>query len=350
MDFRRANGYGKRLASGRLTGTCGDSLSALRMNLDAMSVPSPCTGICTMDETLGWCRGCGRSDEEIAEWHSAEDSRRAAIWALLPERADALGIAITRLPWGHGRIAEFVAESLDKKTGRWTVGCHGARVEFMCSADEPCGVSVSGNRITALSKRGALQLTIGETVRALQLRSVHARSGFRAIFLVVSKAKVMAHLPVASELTPLGHDAGALRPEGCNEHWYDLGLGRADLRLCIRTADSELQETLNRAAGLPLTELLQSAAPGDLTHRPTTIFESLIGRAEIFPSHFPSEERLLDGPRSFFAPQDLASGRITPPGIDLPPVYALGAAFYPSACGARTDFWPYGFDSKFQHA
>ncbi len=298
-----------------------------------------------MDEAFGWCRGCGRSGEEIAEWHSAEDSRRAAIWALLPERADALGIAITRLPWGYKRIAEFVVESLDKKTGRWTVGCHGASVEFMCSADEPCGISVSGNRITALSKRGGLQLTIGETVRALQLRSAQMFGGFRAIFLVVSKAKVMAHLPVAGGLAPLGRDAAALRPEGGNEPRYDLGLGRADLRLCIRTADSELQETLNRAAGLPLTALLQSAAPGILVHRSTRIFESLIGRAEIFPSQFPSAEQTLDGPRSFLAPQELASGRITPLGIDLPPVYALGAVFYPNACGARADLWPYGFKS-----
>ena len=57
-----------------------------------------------MDEASGLCRGCGRSADEIVEWSSAEDSRRKAIWAALPDRIDALGILITRLPWGHGQI------------------------------------------------------------------------------------------------------------------------------------------------------------------------------------------------------------------------------------------------------
>ncbi len=290
---------------------------------------------------MGWCRGCGRTEDEIAEWNLAEDTRREAIWALLPKRVEALGIAITRLPWRHGRIAEFVAESLEAKTGAWAVGCHGARIEFMCLPDEPCRISVSGDRVTAVSARGGLQLTIGETVRALQLRSDHTREDFRAIFLVVSMTKLKAALPIATGLTPLGRDAGAIQPEGRNEHWYDLGLGRAHLRMSVRTAERELQERLTRASGMPLPGVLQSAASAVLSPRLTRVAESPIGRAEIFPS-MSSMAQAPEGPRALLVPEEIASGRTTPPGIDLPPVYVLGATFYPRAFAAETEDWPYG--------
>jgi hypothetical protein len=185
----------------------------------------------------------------------------------------------------------FVAESFYQRSGTWVIGCHGAGAEFMCRHDEPRDISVSGNRISAISERSGLQLTIDEKVRALRLRAGPKQSDFRAIFLVVLKAK--ANLPVATALTPLGCDEGAIQPECRNEHQFDLGLGRADLRF--------------------------------------------LGRVEIFPLVPPPREQSPEGPRSFLSLEKLTSGRSTPPGIDLPPVYVLGATFYPHILGAGTD-------------
>ena len=94
-------------------GSRGSQSPADHMNIELKSVPSPCTGICKVDEVLGWCLGCGRTEEEVAEWPSAGNARRADIWDLLPARIKALGIALTRLPWRRDRIAEFAARSLD---------------------------------------------------------------------------------------------------------------------------------------------------------------------------------------------------------------------------------------------
>ena len=30
--------------------------------------PSPCIGVCRIDQATGWCRGCWRTLEEIADW------------------------------------------------------------------------------------------------------------------------------------------------------------------------------------------------------------------------------------------------------------------------------------------
>jgi hypothetical protein len=47
-------------------------------------VESPCIGICQMDSD--WCRGCGRSLEEITDWSSQSDSDKEEILARLAAR------------------------------------------------------------------------------------------------------------------------------------------------------------------------------------------------------------------------------------------------------------------------
>ena len=47
---------------------------------------SPCTGVCRIDETTGWCLGCRRTLEEIATWSSADAVQRQAVLDALPQR------------------------------------------------------------------------------------------------------------------------------------------------------------------------------------------------------------------------------------------------------------------------
>jgi predicted Fe-S protein YdhL (DUF1289 family) len=49
-------------------------------------IPSPCTKVCELDADTGWCRGCGRSAEEIGDWFYATDAEKRAILAGLPTR------------------------------------------------------------------------------------------------------------------------------------------------------------------------------------------------------------------------------------------------------------------------
>jgi len=53
--------------------------------------PSPCIAVCVLDPASGYCRGCFRTIEEIAQWPAlaAEDKRRilAAVTARRREKA-----------------------------------------------------------------------------------------------------------------------------------------------------------------------------------------------------------------------------------------------------------------------
>lgn len=49
--------------------------------------PSPCTGVCEIDQANGWCSGCNRTLDEIAAWSSAPPAFKRAVLARLTERA-----------------------------------------------------------------------------------------------------------------------------------------------------------------------------------------------------------------------------------------------------------------------
>jgi predicted Fe-S protein YdhL (DUF1289 family) len=49
-------------------------------------VPSPCIGVCRIDEATGLCAGCLRTLDEIAAWFTLDDDARQAVWRAIGER------------------------------------------------------------------------------------------------------------------------------------------------------------------------------------------------------------------------------------------------------------------------
>lgn len=56
-------------------------------------VPSPCVGVCRMDEANRWCVGCLRSRDEIGDWGRLSDRDKFILWAQLTQRRKALPAA-----------------------------------------------------------------------------------------------------------------------------------------------------------------------------------------------------------------------------------------------------------------
>jgi uncharacterized protein len=55
-----------------------------------MAMLSPCTLVCTLDDTTGLCFGCGRTRDEIAGWSTYSDLERRTLMAALPARMERL--------------------------------------------------------------------------------------------------------------------------------------------------------------------------------------------------------------------------------------------------------------------
>ncbi len=51
-----------------------------------VAIESPCTLVCAIDATTGWCFGCGRTRDEIARWTAIDAEQRRAVMAILPQR------------------------------------------------------------------------------------------------------------------------------------------------------------------------------------------------------------------------------------------------------------------------
>lgn len=58
-----------------------------------MTVESPCTKICTIDPSSGYCLGCGRTGNEIANWLAYTADGRRRIMAALPARLEPAALA-----------------------------------------------------------------------------------------------------------------------------------------------------------------------------------------------------------------------------------------------------------------
>lgn len=58
--------------------------------MSAAPVPSPCINVCTMNEATGWCDGCLRTIEEIADWSSFDDDMKRTVWNAIDTRHEQL--------------------------------------------------------------------------------------------------------------------------------------------------------------------------------------------------------------------------------------------------------------------
>jgi len=54
----------------------------------AQPVPSPCVAVCQMQSDTGWCWGCRRTLNEIAEWSQLDNPARRAVWKTIDIRLE----------------------------------------------------------------------------------------------------------------------------------------------------------------------------------------------------------------------------------------------------------------------
>ena len=69
-------------------------------------IESPCILVCSIDLKTGFCFGCGRTRDEIADWIAMSPDQRRAVMAELPARL----AAVDRRPRRETRRARMARE------------------------------------------------------------------------------------------------------------------------------------------------------------------------------------------------------------------------------------------------
>ncbi len=290
-----------------------------------MTIASPCTGVCKLDEATGWCRGCGRSGDEMDGWRIKPEEWRQEVWERIPDRLSQLGVACRRLPWTTEDIREFVFASLEAGRGTWVMGVVGAVAEFTAAPGEATQVSCDGDTLLARTQNGALRVVINEDVRALTFDPAGLQSASRVVLAV---KRERGRLPVAETVKDLGEDEKALLLNG-ETQLFDLGLGRKEARFCVRVGSGPARQALEAAGSLPFEKALPKVGGALVAESPTRVVETALGRIEVQGQIPPPDAQSPNGPHTHLLPDHLATGRALPVGMDLPRAYWPGAIFYP---------------------
>ncbi len=299
---------------------------AEQMEPAAAPVPTPCIGVCEIDEATGLCKGCARTGEEVAAWQEAEADYKLRVWDALPPRRAEASLNAYRLPWSLADIACMVERTLRRRWGRWVLGIDGACASFEIGADEDADIDGRPDAITAMTARGGLRLTIHPKTVAVAFGDAADANGPEAIGLVLPRGRV--DLRGGDALAGEGADVAAICGAQRGAQLFDLGVtGDLAARFKLRTDHPELIEALSRASGRPWREALDDLDTLIDLARPHTVVETALGRAEIF------SPPTVDGVSGTSAELNAAALRAgageLPSGWTLPKVFAPSALFYP---------------------
>jgi predicted Fe-S protein YdhL (DUF1289 family) len=290
-------------------------------------MPSPCIGICKLDTATGYCIGCARTSDEIANWRSAPVEEQRRIWAALPDRRKLLSVEAHRLPWTADDIAHFIEATLRERAGTWVIGVYGAVGEFVIGPDENVDIVSDATVVTASTERAALRLRKHPKTVAFALGRRDDSGAPRAIGLTLPRgvARVGSQATVAS----LGPDTHSVSPRFREEILFDFGLGRSVARFCVRTGLPDFRARLDAVSGLPWKDAMAQLGHELLRVSPHRVIETALGRVEVFAPIPKPGENSPDGPHTHLLPGLLALNRETPPDWDLPQIFAPCAMFYP---------------------
>jgi predicted Fe-S protein YdhL (DUF1289 family) len=284
-------------------------------------LPSPCVGICRLDDATGWCLGCARDTNELASWRTLSPAEQARIWADLPRRKAILGLRFRLLPWsGEVLMAALIDLARQPNTG-WSIGVYGAVAEFATRNATAPEVEVGDEGLVLRTSGGGLRLRPPPGTRTFELVNPAGKVHRRVLALHRLRLRAVP----ASGVTELGADEEAIEPAHRTERLFDLGVTRSIIRFCVRTGEASLIAALQRANGLDALDPAVALVPVLLASSPDRVVISPIGRIEVFGPIVRSDR---EGPHTHLLPEFLAQGRELEPGFTLPEGYTVGASIY----------------------
>jgi hypothetical protein len=131
------------------------------------------------------------------------------------------------------------------------------------------------------------------------------------------------------ELTEIGPDAGALRPEDRSGVLFDLGLGLLQADAFVRATDSSVISALRRHLGKSVFAGDSGAMAVILEASPHRVFVSSVGRVEVFQPIPPPDGKSPEGPHTHVLPKLLAHRRTHPATEPMPSDWVPCAYCYP---------------------
>ena len=79
------------------------------------NIESPCILVCVIEQNSGYCYGCGRTRDEIAEWSNYSNQQRASLLQVFPARVAKLERKPRRITKRRRMVAQRDQSSQDSR-------------------------------------------------------------------------------------------------------------------------------------------------------------------------------------------------------------------------------------------
>jgi hypothetical protein len=227
----------------------------------------------------------------------------------------------------QAQISKLLTEQMMNAATQWSLGTFGAIAEFSRDPGEPLKLTASETEISAVTQRGGITICLVEDLRLFASESISRLNWSHRIALCLpNDASAMSR---RTALTELGPDTGALRVEDRGNILFDLGLDTLQADLCIRLNDDAIVARLREYVGRPVFEPGNPAMGIILAASPHRVFQSRIGRLEVYQTIPPATGKSPDGPHTHVLPKLLKSRRTHPATEPIPDGWVPCAHLYP---------------------
>lgn len=224
----------------------------------------------------------------------------------------------------------------------WVCGGFGALAEFHFDAGEEIAFAL-GEAIGAVTARGAFRLKVVPELRPVAYETMSKTGKGWGQGLVLCLPQKLARMGARTVVTELGPDAEAIRPQDRGAILFDLGIGKPQSDICVRTADPDAIELLRKACGQPLFAHGNGLAAQMPALSPHRVFRSKVARVEVYQPIPPPDGKTPDGPHTHVRPNLVKHRRSHAATVPVPQGWSPALWLFPPhplqhASGAATPF------------
>ena len=184
----------------------------------------------------------------------------------------------------------------------WVCGGFGALAEFHFDTNEEVAFT-EGDTLGAATARGAFHLVVVAELRPVAYETMSKTGKGWGQGLVLCLPRKMARMGERTVITELGPDMEAIRPQDRGAILFDLGIGKPQSDICVRTADPRTLALLRAACGKPLFGHGHDLAMQMPVLSPHRVFRSRVARVEVYQPVPPPDGKTPDGPHTHVRPQ-----------------------------------------------
>jgi hypothetical protein len=223
----------------------------------------------------------------------------------------------------------LLREHLESFANAWSVGVFGAIAEFMYDDFETVSHAHGDELLRSVSPRGGISLAPIAELRAVAFEAFGNCADGWSQGVAFCLPQVQAALPTNHTITDLGRDTDAIKPGATEDVLFDLGIGSAYLRFCIRSDNDELTGILQSHAGEALFEPGNQAFAAIVEHSPDRVGISRVGRIEVYQPIPSAHGETPAGPHTHLLPKLLSTGRTHSASTPIPAGWVPCFSLYP---------------------